>query len=127
MNPTNQSDPQSAGTPLTEQNCVPCEGLTDPMTLQAATAAMADLPDWTLAEDHRSIHRKFNTGNFMAAVQKIGQIAEIAESQQHHPDLHLTGYRHLRVVLTTHAIGGLSQNDFILAARIDVQIAPRGS
>jgi 4a-hydroxytetrahydrobiopterin dehydratase len=52
-------------------------------------------------------------------MELLNKIAEIAESEQHHPDLHLTGYRHVRVELTTHAIGGLSENDFILAAKID--------
>jgi len=57
--------------------------------------------------------------DFMAAVKFIGCIAEIAESENHHPDIHLTGYRKLKVVLSTHAINGLSQNDFILAAKIN--------
>jgi 4a-hydroxytetrahydrobiopterin dehydratase len=52
-------------------------------------------------------------------LQSINKIGEIAESEGHHPDLHLTGYRNLRVDLTTHAIGGLSENDFIVAAKID--------
>ncbi|MEL6898752.1 MAG: 4a-hydroxytetrahydrobiopterin dehydratase, partial [Planctomycetota bacterium] len=46
-------------------------------------------------------------------------VADLSEQEQHHPDMHLTGYRHLMVVLTTHAIGGLSENDFILAAKIE--------
>jgi 4a-hydroxytetrahydrobiopterin dehydratase len=49
----------------------------------------------------------------------LNRVAEIAEDEQHHPDLHLTGYRHVRIEITTHAIGGLSENDFILAAKID--------
>ena len=53
------------------------------------------------------------------AVGLIDQIAELAEAEGHHPDLHLTGYRNLKIVLTTHAIGGLSENDFIVAAKID--------
>ena len=58
--------------------------------------------------------------NFTAAVRLINKIAEIAESENHHPDIHLTGYRKLRIELTTHALGGLTENDFIVAAKINV-------
>jgi len=57
--------------------------------------------------------------NFSAAFDFMNRIAEVAEADDHHPDLHLTGYRKLRIELATHAIGGLSENDFILAAKID--------
>ena len=57
--------------------------------------------------------------DFLSAVQFIQDIAQVAEADDHHPDLHLTGYRKLRVELSTHAIGGLSENDFILAAKIE--------
>ena len=55
----------------------------------------------------------------MDAVELFQKTAEVAEAEGHHPDLHLTGYRRLRIEVTTHAIGGLSENDFILAAKID--------
>ena len=74
---------------------------------------------WTIDEDSNQIRRKLNCKTFAKAVSRINQIAELAQAEQHHPDLHLTGYRHLEIVLTTHAIGGLSENDFILAAQID--------
>ena len=77
------------------------------------------IPGWTLAPDAKSISRHYGMKDFMAAVQLIGQIAEVAESEDHHPDLHLTSYRKLRIDLATHAIGGLSENDFILAAKIE--------
>ena len=76
-------------------------------------------PQWSLNEDATMISRKLNCEQFVDAVQRVNEIAEIAESEGHHPDLHLTGYRHLRIDLTTHAIGGLSENDFIVAAKID--------
>jgi len=56
---------------------------------------------------------------FLSAVEFIEKIAQVAEAEDHHPDLHLTGYRKLAIELSTHAIGGLSENDFILAAKID--------
>ena len=57
--------------------------------------------------------------DFKAAVAFVNSIASVAEAEGHHPDLHLTGYRKLRVDLATHAVGGLTENDFILAAKID--------
>jgi 4a-hydroxytetrahydrobiopterin dehydratase len=80
---------------------------------------MASLPDWKLSDDGKSISRKWQLKNFVQAVKLIQQAADIAEDEQHHPDLHLTGYRNLEIVLTTHAIDGLSENDFIVAAKID--------
>ena len=79
------------------------------------------MPGWQLTEDSRGIYREYVTKNFMAAVEFINKIAAIAEAEDHHPDIHLTGYRKLRIDLSTHAINGLSENDFILAAKINVQ------
>jgi 4a-hydroxytetrahydrobiopterin dehydratase len=77
------------------------------------------LPEWSLAPDGKSIHRKWRVKDFLAAMDFFQQIAHVAEADDHHPDLHLTGYRNVMVELSTHAIGGLSENDFILAAKID--------
>lgn len=104
---------------LSQSKCVPCEGGVPKLTAQQAAAFARATPDWAINEDASQIRRKLNCKTFVAAVRRVNQIAEIAEDQQHHPDLHLTGYRHLEIILTTHAIGGLSENDFILAARID--------
>lgn len=93
------------------------------MTAGEAREQLPAVPEWTLAEDAASISRTLNTGDFVTAVGHINRIGDLAEAEQHHPDLHLTGYRHLKIVLTTHAIGGLSANDFILAAKIDEAIA----
>ncbi|WDQ14975.1 4a-hydroxytetrahydrobiopterin dehydratase [Rhodopirellula sp. P2] len=102
-----------------DRHCVPCEGGIDRVPAEAARRYLTDLPDWSLEEDGLQITRQLNTGDFRTAVRHLNAIAELAESEQHHPDLHLTRYRHLRVALTTHAIGGLSENDFVMAARID--------
>jgi 4a-hydroxytetrahydrobiopterin dehydratase len=74
---------------------------------------------WSMDAEAKSISRKVNCNHFAEAIELLNKIAEIAESEGHHPDLHVTGYRHLRIDLTTHAIGGLSENDFIVAAKID--------
>ena len=110
---------------LTSGKCVPCEGGVPKLTTDQAAAFQRDTPEWSLSEDATVILRKLNCGTFVKAVDLMNAVAELAESEQHHPDLHLTGYRHLKIVLTTHAIGGLSENDFILAAKIDQLIESR--
>ena len=72
---------------------------------------------------NRSLQRKFNCNDFKSAVDLLNRIAGLAEMEQHHPDLTVHGYRHLTVTLTTHAIGGLSENDFIVAAKVDELLA----
>lgn len=89
------------------------------MTLDEARRQLGQLQGWDLDEEAKSIHRSWTRKNFVDAMGFFNRIADIAESEQHHPDLHLTGYRHARVALKTHAIDGLSENDFILAAKID--------
>lgn len=109
----------SPSTPLTERQCKPCEGGVEKLSADQSARLLAQVPQWQLDESANSIERKFRFKNFMEVIQFINRIAELAEAEQHHPDLHLTGYRNLKVVLSTHAIGGLSDNDFIVAAKID--------
>ena len=106
---------QSA-TQLNEQKCRPCEGGVEPCSTDFAQRQIAALSGWELSDDGRMISRKWNLKNFERALDFINAAGKIAEQEQHHPDLHLTGYRHVRIDLTTHAIGGLSENDFIVAA-----------
>jgi 4a-hydroxytetrahydrobiopterin dehydratase len=74
---------------------------------------------WRLAEDGRRIRRGWTARNFLAAIDFFNKVATLAEQEGHHPDLHLEGYRHVTIELWTHSIGGLSENDFILAAKIN--------
>lgn len=104
---------------LTQKKCLPCEGGVEACSIESARAQIASLPDWALSDDGKSIARKWQLKNFVEAVALVQKAADVAEEEQHHPDLHLTGYRNLQIVLTTHAIGGLSENDFIVAAKID--------
>lgn len=104
---------------LSRKKCKPCEGGVDPCLLPETMKQLKELPGWELAADGKSIARLFVMKNFLAAVAFIQRIAEVAEAEDHHPDLHLTGYRKLKIELSTHAIGGLSENDFILAAKIE--------
>ena len=77
------------------------------------------LKGWTLLANEKGIRSEFLMKNFMGAIDLINRIAKLAEKEGHHPNIHLTSYRKLVIVLSTHAIGGLSENDFILATKID--------
>lgn len=100
------------------KKCVPCEGGVPILTKDQANQYLPSLPDWKLSSDGKTIRAEYLMKNFMSAVKLIQAIAQVAESENHHPDIHLTGYRKLAVELSTHAIGGLSENDFIVAAKI---------
>ena len=106
-------------TPLTQKKCRPCEGMGNPFDISQAVDQLKDIPGWQIDQDGKMISREYHAKNFMAAVNFIRKVAEIAESEDHHPDIHLTGYRNLKIDLSTHAIGGLSENDFIVAAKIN--------
>ena len=104
---------------LRARKCQPCEGGVVPLDRAQAEQYLDVLDRWTLSPDAKALSKQFVMKDFLAAVDFINAIAKAAEAEDHHPDLHLTGYRKLAVCLSTHAIKGLSQNDFILAAKID--------
>ena len=104
--------------PLANRQCKPCEGGVTPLPPSAAKRLLEDVPGWELA-DATLIRKTVTCKDFLDAVNLIQRIAPIAEAEDHHPDLHLTRYRKLTIELSTHAIGGLSENDFILAAKIN--------
>ena len=109
---------QSAGQ-LAQKKCVPCEGGVEPCTLPFVTEQLASLDQWELSDDNLSIVKKWEMKNFVEALAFFNRVGEVAEAEAHHPDLHLEGYKNVRIEISTHAIGGLSENDFILAAKID--------
>jgi 4a-hydroxytetrahydrobiopterin dehydratase len=104
---------------LTRKRCVPCEGGVPRLTQEEAQAHLASVPDWSITADGLRIRREWTVKNFMAGIRFFNRVAEVAEEEGHHPDLHLVGYRNVAIEIWTHAIGGLSENDFILAAKID--------
>lgn len=104
--------------PLTQRKCKPCEGTVEPLPERAARELLRDVPGWEIV-DSKAIRRVVKCKNFLDAVGLIQRIAPLAEADDHHPDLHLTNYKKLTIELSTHAIGGLSENDFILAAKIN--------
>jgi 4a-hydroxytetrahydrobiopterin dehydratase len=104
---------------LLRRTCTPCEGGVSALHAEEARAMLDQVDGWEFADDGKRIRRQWTAKNFNAAIAFFNRIAELAEREGHHPDLHLEGYRHVTVVLWTHAIGGLSENDFILAAKIN--------
>src|SRR5438105_3542955 len=104
---------------LTEKKCRPCEGGVPPLSAGEVAALLKQVPDWRLTADGQRIRREWRVKDFLTALDFFNRIGVIAEAEDHHPDLHLVGYRNVAVELWTHAIGGLSENDFILAAKID--------
>ncbi len=109
----------SATDALTKKKCQPCEGIGEALDAVKIKKYLPLTPGWVVDAEGKGIAREYVMKNFLAAVKAIGQIAEIAEVENHHPDIHLTGYRKLKICLTTHALGGLSENDFIVAAKIN--------
>lgn len=103
---------------LLGQNCVPCRGDTPSLSRDEAKVLMAETPGWTISEDSKWIRRAFKFKDFMGALRFLNRVAEVAESEGHHPD-YQGGWGKLKLELTTHAIKGLSRNDFILAAKIN--------
>ncbi|MGI8982020.1 MAG: 4a-hydroxytetrahydrobiopterin dehydratase [Pirellulaceae bacterium] len=104
---------------LTTKKCVPCEGGVPAYSPEDARKQVEKLPGWKLTADGQRIRREWVVKNFMAGMNFFGDVAKLAEGEGHHPDLHLAGYRNVAIEIWTHAIGGLSENDFILAAKID--------
>ena len=104
---------------LSAKKCVPCEGGVPKYTLLEAESQLATLAGWRLTHDGTRIRRDITLKNFRDCIKLMNNVGAIAEREQHHPDLHLEGYRNVWIEIYTHAVGGLSENDFILAAKID--------
>ena len=108
---------------LSEQHCQPCEGGVEPLTLTQAQQQLGQLTDgWRLSDDGKSLHHDYVFKNFYHTMSFVNAIAHIANREDHHPDL-AVGYNYCKITFTTHAIQGLSENDFICAAKIDSLVA----
>ena len=104
---------------LVSKKCLPCEGGVEAYSPELAKEQLQSLPGWRLTYDDKRIRKDWTVKNFVAGMKFFERVAEVAEAEQHHPDLHLEGYRQVWIEIWTHAIDGLSENDFILAAKID--------
>ncbi len=103
---------------LTEQHCEPCEGGVAPMNAAEVTEALKKLKGWSANDAATCISKSFKFKNFYQTMAFVNAVAFIANQQNHHPDL-TVGYDKCHIEYSTHAIDGLSINDFICAARID--------
>jgi 4a-hydroxytetrahydrobiopterin dehydratase len=110
-------------TELAEKHCVPCEGGIQPLTRKEAERYLEKIaPDWELTADAKEIRKDFKFKGFNGTMGFVNAVAWIANRESHHPDLEV-GYNHCLVRYSTHAIGGLSENDFICAAKVDKLLA----
>lgn len=106
-------------TELADRHCEPCHGGVTPLTRAAADELLLRLdPAWTLDEAARSLRREFTFRDFYRTMSFVNAVAHVANIEDHHPDLEV-GYGGCKVRYSTHAIDGLSENDFICAAKLD--------
>jgi 4a-hydroxytetrahydrobiopterin dehydratase len=101
---------------LSEKSCVPCQGGSPPLNLEEAQKRLAQTPDWNLLHEGTRLERRFAFKNFLAALDFVNRVGAIAEREGHHPDI-CFGWGYATVVYYTHKIGGLHENDFVMAAK----------
>ncbi len=106
---------------LAKKECVPCKGGTPPLPPDQVQALLGELDEWTVEQEYH-LTRSFEFPDFAKALDFVNRVGEIAEQQQHHPDIHLA-WGNVRVEVWTHKIRGLTESDFILAARVDAALA----
>jgi 4a-hydroxytetrahydrobiopterin dehydratase len=104
---------------LRSEKCVAYGPGTPPLPGKESARLLRQLRGWKFTPGKKGIVKDYKMKDFVAAVGLIRKIMAIAQAQDHHPDLHLTSYRNLRVEYATHSIGGLSRNDFIMAAKTE--------
>ncbi|MBA4191890.1 MAG: 4a-hydroxytetrahydrobiopterin dehydratase [Planctomycetaceae bacterium] len=107
-------------TKLAARSCVPCTGNTAQLAPEKVRELLAHVPAWKLTADGKRISRSWRVLDFVTGLDFFRRIGDVAEAEDHHPDLHLTNYRDVTIELWTHAAGGLTENDFIIAAKIDL-------
>src|SRR5262245_13386456 len=107
-------------TDLSRKKCTPCEGGVPPLPPDQVKTLLTQVAGWMLTPDGRRIRREWRVKDFVTALDFFRRVGDLAESKGHHPDLHLTEYRNVAIEIWTHAANGLTENDFILAAKIDL-------
>jgi 4a-hydroxytetrahydrobiopterin dehydratase len=105
--------------PLEKQHCKACEGDVEPMNQEQIKNLITQVPDWEVNEEGTVISRTFKFKNFFRTMSFVNAVAHVANQEGHHPDFQV-GYSHCAILFTTHAINGLSHNDFICARKIDL-------
>jgi 4a-hydroxytetrahydrobiopterin dehydratase len=107
---------------LLEKKCQACEGGVPPLNQDECIKMLKEIPGWSLTEDRKYLERKFSFKGFYATMGFVNAIAYIVQKEGHHPDLEV-GYNYCNVRFTTHATDGLTENDFICAAKINALLA----
>ncbi len=107
---------------LREKRCIPCEGGVDPLSPEQVETMLGELDGWKVDASSKMIEKDFEFENFYKTMAFVNALAYMAHIEDHHPDLEV-GYGHCLVRYTTHAIDGLSENDFICAAKVDAIMA----
>jgi len=105
-------------TDLTTKKCVPCEGGVKPFTSEETATYLKELSSGWEVIDHKKLRKVFHFVTFRAGMDFVNKVAALAEEEQHHPDV-IIHYGSVEIELQTHSINGLSENDFIIAAKID--------
>lgn len=111
-------------TNLAARRCVACLGTTQPLDANRVGELLPHVPGWQVTADGKRLVRSWRVLDFLTGLDFFRRIGEVAEAEDHHPDLHLVGYRNVTVELWTHTAGGLTENDFILAAKINALEQP---
>ncbi len=104
---------------LSQGICEPCSGNTPKLSFQEISKYLSQLNDWTVNDNQEMIFKKFKFNNFTKALNFTNKVGNLAEKEGHHPDISI-GWGYCLVMVHTHAIKGLSVNDFILASKIDL-------
>jgi 4a-hydroxytetrahydrobiopterin dehydratase len=104
---------------LRQKHCAPCEGGVPALSEEQIRQNLVAVPNWGLTADGQRLRREWRVKGFTTGLDFFNRVGQIAEAEDHHPDLHLVGYRNVAIEIWTHAVGGLTENDFILAAKID--------
>ncbi len=107
---------------LVHKKCVSCEGGIPALSRAGAEAFIRQVPAWVLSDDAKRMSREFSFPDFKSALAFVSRVGALAEEEGHHPDIFLS-WGKVRIELWTHAVGGLSENDFILAAKIDALLS----
>lgn len=100
------------------KRCVPCEAGTPRLPAETVDAGLRSLEGWDVREERTRLHRQFRFKDFVQAMDFVNAMADVAEAEGHHPDF-TVHYNTVDVTVWTHVVGGLSENDFILAAKLD--------
>ena len=104
--------------PLSSGKCEPCNGNTPKLDYQEISKFLSELNEWSVNDNQEMIFKKFKFSNFKKAISFANEVGEVAEKEGHHPDIWF-GWGYAKIKIFTHAINGLAESDFILAAKID--------